>query len=163
MKKIILIAVFMVFMAYMSYAETYQYSGRLWCKVCHCGIRKDYVYEKWKKSPHGHAFTALKAIGQEKNPQCLPCHTTGYGAGGYKIEDPYNYDFEGVGCEACHGPGSGYRLMSIMKDKKRSLANGLIIPTEAVCKKCHNEKNQSNKVFNYQEARVKINHNYRKK
>ena len=44
-----------------------------------------------------------------------------------------------VQCEACHGPGSDYMKMNIMKDKKLAIENGLILPDEKVCKKCHNE------------------------
>jgi hypothetical protein len=49
-----------------------------------------------------------------------------------------------------------------MKDKQKSLANGLVEPNEAVCKKCHNEKSPTFKGFNYKEAVGKINHKYRK-
>ncbi len=162
MRKTILIAIGLVFILQLGYAQGYRYAGILRCKVCHFGVRKGYVYEKWKKSPHGKAFETLKAVGQEKNTKCLPCHTTGFGLGGYWINHPGGKYYEGVGCESCHGAGYEYKAMSIMKDKKRSIANGLIIPTEAVCKKCHNEKSPTYKGFNYQEALVKIDHKYRK-
>ncbi|MFQ6613412.1 MAG: hypothetical protein ACE5D1_01090, partial [Fidelibacterota bacterium] len=36
---------------------------------------------------------------------------------------------------------------------------GLVMPTEATCKKCHNEENPFNKPFNYKERLTKIAHN----
>ena len=43
----------------------------------------------------------------------------------------------GVGCEACHGPGSDYFTWRIMKDPERATANGLWRPTREVCMRCH--------------------------
>jgi len=41
-------------------------------------------------------------------------------------------------CEACHGPGSDYKKMSIMKDRAKAEAAGLIMPTLESCnEKCH--------------------------
>ena len=47
---------------------------------------------------------------------CLTCHTVGFGQpGGYRIPPPndkkanrFAATREGVGCEACHGPGGGF-------------------------------------------------------
>jgi cytochrome c peroxidase len=65
---------------------------------------------------------------------------------------------EGVSCESCHGPGSVYKSMSIMKSKEKSLAKGMTEPTEAVCKTCHNEESPTYRPFNYAEAVKKIAH-----
>ena len=50
-----------------------------------------------------------------------------------------------------------------VNDKKKSLENGLIEPTEALCKECHNKKSPDFKGFNYKEYLAKANHTYRKK
>ena len=64
---------------------------------------------------------------QEKaDPSCLKCHATGASA-----------DMPGVQCESCHGPGSDYKSMKVMKDHEASLAAGLVIPDEATCLTCH--------------------------
>jgi len=40
-------------------------------------------------------------------------------------------------CESCHGPGSEYKTLAIMKDSKKSLAAGLVSPARSFCTKCH--------------------------
>jgi len=65
---------------------------------------------------------------------------------------------EGVSCESCHGPGSEYKKMSIMKDREKAIANGLIIPEEKVCLVCHNEKNPFFKPFDYKERVTRVQH-----
>lgn len=40
-------------------------------------------------------------------------------------------------CEGCHGAGSDYKTMPIMKDKAAAKKAGLIMPTKADCAKCH--------------------------
>jgi len=156
--------VFCVLVAYSFVSSaTYTYVGINGCKMCHKGASKGEVFEKWEKTPHAKAFETLKAKKEEKNPKCLECHVTGFGSTGYKVGDANAAKFEGVQCEACHGPGSAYKSLSIMKDKKQSMANGLIEPNEALCKKCHNPKSPTFKGFKFAEAVKKIDHNYRKK
>jgi len=59
-----------------------------------------------------------------------------------------------VECEDCHGPGSNYKTMAIMKDKAKAKAAGLIEPAEADCKACHEKKNV--KVESYADAMKKV-------
>jgi hypothetical protein len=40
-------------------------------------------------------------------------------------------------CEACHGPGSEYKAIAIMKDPAKALAAGLVMPAKAFCATCH--------------------------
>ncbi len=46
-------------------------------------------------------------------------------------------DLRGVQCEACHGPGSAYKSMKVMKDPKLARQNGLWEVTRDVCMRCH--------------------------
>lgn len=162
MRRFILMTVCLMVALFLVYGGDFTYVGVKKCKMCHKGAQKGEVFEKWEKSLHAKAFEALKSKGEEKNPECLKCHTTGFGAGGYQPGDANAADFEGVGCESCHGPGSAYKSLSIMKDQKKAIENGLIVPTEVVCKKCHNEKSPTFKGFNFSEYVKKIDHTYRK-
>ncbi len=162
MRKTVVLTLSVLVVCALAFAGDFEYIGSKKCKMCHKGEKKGNVFEKWEQGPHVKAFESLKAKGEDKNPQCLECHTTGYNAGGFKVGDPNCADFEGVGCESCHGPGSAYKSMSIMKDKQKAMENGLIEPTEEVCKKCHNEKSPTFKGFNFQEWVKKIDHTYEK-
>ncbi len=133
------------------------YIGAKKCKACHMK-----QFKSWKKTTMATSFENLKAgvKADEKtkagldpakdytaDPNCLGCHTTGYGKGGFTtIEETPK--LAGVQCEGCHGPGSIY-AKTMKKNKKawkkdgyktESLkAEGLIIPSEdeAGCMSCH--------------------------
>jgi hypothetical protein len=112
----------------------FKYIGEAGCKFCHAGVKNGNIYETWKASAHAKAFEKLGAEGQ-KNEACLGCHTTGHGktvAAGKTAAD-----LQGVQCEACHGPGSEYKAMNIMKDKAQATAKGLVEPTKEACGSCH--------------------------
>jgi hypothetical protein len=87
---------------------------------------------------------------------CVKCHST-VGAVDSKLVASAKMD-EGVGCESCHGPGSMYKGASIMKNRELALSKGMILPTEEVCKSCHNEESPTYKPFNYDEMAAKIAH-----
>jgi len=140
-----------------SFAAEAKYVGVKKCKTCH----KE-QYKIWLNLSHAKALSVLSAE-EQKNPECLGCHTTGYGkpaASTAKLEN--------VQCEACHGPGSLYKSAKIMSKSKykkdpeasraKSIAAGLILPTEEACVKCHNDKSPSFKGFDFKAAFEKIKH-----
>jgi Cytochrome c554 and c-prime len=107
------------------------------CKMCHSGPAKGNIYEIWAKTKHASA-TANLPDESKKDTKCLVCHSTGFGKGGYDPADAKNAPkFEGVGCEACHGPGGDYKSMTLMKDKDKAIAAGLIMPDSTACRTCH--------------------------
>jgi hypothetical protein len=79
----------------------------------------------------GTAIAAPTAVGAEK---CKPCHPTQYSSWAAS-----KHAAAKVECETCHGPGSDYKAMPVMKDPARSKAAGLIAkPAKASCTaKCH--------------------------
>jgi len=162
MKKIVLLSVCLFLVFSFAFAGDFQYVGAKKCKMCHKGQKKGEVWEKWEKGPHAKAFETLKAKGEEANPKCLECHVTAFNAGGYKVGDAKAANYAWVGCESCHGPGSKYKSMSVMKDKEKAKAAGLMEPSEVVCKKCHNEKSPTFKGFKFDEWAKKVDHTYRK-
>jgi hypothetical protein len=160
MKKGIIIAVAFL-IASLLVAEKLTYIGAKRCKKCHEGVQHKKVYEKWQNAAHAKAFKTLKAKGEDKNPKCLVCHVTGFNDGGYRLGASNAGDFEGVQCESCHGKGSLYLKRHTMKDIQLAVTNGLLIPIEVVCTKCHNKNSPSFKEFNYNEAIKVITHRYR--
>jgi len=134
-----------------------QYAGAAKCKTCHLK-----EFNTWAASPHAKAFEKLSPEDRKK-PECVGCHVTGLG----KPAAPGAL-LEGVQCESCHGPGSLYKAVTIMSKKayetdregshKKALEAGLIIPTEATCKGCHNEKSPNYKPFDFKTYSEKIKH-----
>jgi hypothetical protein len=135
------------------------YIGAAKCKMCHNSKAKGEQYTKWKAESHSKAFETLKndpskAIAKKMgiadasaDPKCLKCH----------IADASIKD-DGVSCESCHGPGSLYKPVAIMKNKTEALKLGLMEPDEKVCLKCHNVESPTYKKFVFKEALPKISH-----
>ncbi|RME80714.1 MAG: hypothetical protein D6785_09950 [Planctomycetota bacterium] len=102
---------------------------------------------QWKKTPHSHAFSTLKKKGQHKNPECLACHTVGYGfISGFQSED-LTAGLKNVGCESCHGVGSLH---------VRSPSRGYGKVTKNTCLKCHTQENSPH--FDYLKYLPKVIH-----
>jgi 2',3'-cyclic-nucleotide 2'-phosphodiesterase (5'-nucleotidase family) len=104
-----------------SAATKSEYRGNDSCSPCHAGN-----VAAWRQDAHSKAFETLKKQGDQANPDCIGCHVTGYGAGGFLLASTSRSKaFEGVGCESCHGPGKGH-------PGKR-----MTIPREKTCAPCH--------------------------
>ena len=127
MLKRILVPVMVFAVAYLimpdnSYAQN-KYEGVKVCGICHKTAKAGEQLKHWEGSKHAQAFKTLQTeeakkyspdMDATKNPKCLKCHTTGYGEDAKMFGAKFNIE-DGVQCEACHGPGSGYKSMKIMK------------------------------------------------
>ncbi len=154
MKNLILILCLFFFGTTAMYAQTYKYIGAKKCKMCHNKPEKGEQFKKWATAKHSKAFNTIK----EKNaddPKCLKCHSTA-GTLDKKLIAGITKE-EGVSCEACHGPGSVYKSMSIMKSQEKSLKSGLIMPVKEVCVKCHVGNDHTGK-FDFDAAVKKVAH-----
>lgn len=77
------------------------YAGTQSCAACH-----QIAAQVWAHSGHSSAFFTLLAHKADADPNCLSCHTVGFGTpSGYRREFGANRLVD-VGCESCHGPGS---------------------------------------------------------
>ncbi len=161
-------------------AEEYNYLGTKKCKKCHMK-----QWKSWKETKMAKAFEDLKPgakadakkkagldAGKDytKDPECLGCHTVGYGKPGGFQDEVSTPNHLGVGCEMCHGPGGGYTQQKYMslKNKHYKLAEvkkmGLIVPPEKEqCAQCHNEKSpfvEKGYVFDYEKNKKKGTHEH---
>lgn len=154
--KSVLFASFLLFLGGNNLnAQDYEYIGAAKCKICHNKPAGGAQYKKWAASKHANAMESL--VGDEKkDPKCIKCHSTAGGVDEYLIATLKIS--EGVSCETCHGPGSAYKSKSVMQSREKSLAKGLILPTEEVCLQCHNDESPHFKGFNFDEAVEKIAH-----
>lgn len=131
-----------------AWAQAPTYVGSSKCKLCHMKPHKI-----WSDSEHAKAFDILKPADQ-KNPECLACHVTGYQAG-----QDVTPTTAGIGCEACHGPASGYLNIHPKKDKDGARRAGMVAKPDAEsCKACHNPKSPTFKGFEYDKMWATINH-----
>lgn len=149
-------------------AQQFKYIGADKCKVCHNGPAKGDQYKIWSESLHSQAMKSLSneaslayakknnIADPAKDPKCLKCHST---AGSVPAAQIATITVaEGVSCESCHGPGSMYKSPAIMKNQAMAVKNGLVIPTQATCEKCHNKENPFYKPFDFAVASKKIAH-----
>ncbi len=71
------------------------------CVPCHASAAK-----VWSGSRHSHAFRTLVAHKADADPNCIGCHSVGFGTpSGYRREFG-TARLVNVGCESCHGPAS---------------------------------------------------------
>jgi len=119
------------------------------CKMCH-----KVQHASWLETSHAKATENAKASTErEFSEDCLKCHATNG-----------SEELPGVQCEACHGPGSDYKKMSIMKDLEAAKANGLVIPTQATCDGCHTgEDHAAKKVLADEKDNLKAIHKHKEK
>lgn len=75
------------------------YAGAQWCRSCHTR-----EFNTWLRTGHSKAFARLKDEGKSDDEDCLPCHTTGFGEGGFTSIGE-TASLMNVQCEACHGKG----------------------------------------------------------
>lgn len=79
--------------------EGESYAGSASCAPCHAD-----AHRVWAASGHARAMGTLRKVGQDRDPECVPCHVVGAShEGGYL--DAKAAGLAHVGCENCHGPG----------------------------------------------------------
>ena len=166
MKKISVVLACMLFLMSNVLLAQNKYIGAAKCKMCHMSKGKQYPI--WSESKHAKAFETLKGeeakkIAKEKgiadpttDAKCLKCHATAGAVeatlnGGIKNE-------EGVSCESCHGAGEKYKSPIVMRSREEAVKNGMLVPDEKTCIKCHNSESPTFKSFDYAAYSAKIAH-----
>lgn len=128
------------------------YVGARVCSECHSADSIGNQYGKWLHSKHSKSYAVLakpealeiaKLSGLRTPPQesaiCLGCHATAWHAEDWQKDETFHIE-DGVQCERCHGPGSDYSSLEVMKDKTAAMNAGLQMPTKEFCADCHQEK-----------------------
>ena len=150
-----------------------KFIGTKMCAPCHRTEKQGKQLEIWQKSKHAEAYKVLTTaqaneIAKSKGfttpaaetADCLQCHAVQ--ADAKLVEKTFSMN-DGVQCETCHGPGSAYKSIPVMKDHAKSVAAGVTefkdeAAIEAKCKTCHNEKSPTFKGFKFEEYWGKIKH-----
>lgn len=118
------------------------YFGSANCVDCHQPFM-----EQWSATRHAGAFATLEKVGKSKDPECVKCHTTGYGEEGGFYSATATPGLANVQCEQCHGPGREH-----LSDYTLPMA----AISESVCLRCHTGDNSPD--FDYRTYREKIIH-----
>jgi 2',3'-cyclic-nucleotide 2'-phosphodiesterase (5'-nucleotidase family) len=106
------------------------------CQGCHPAET-----DQWKSTRHAHAWETMVKEGVDKDPECVPCHVTGFGKfNGFRRADvtPTLMD---VQCEMCHGMGKPhYDLITGGGDRKAVPFHGTEPITQKTCTQCHRDE-----------------------
>jgi hypothetical protein len=118
------------------------YFGYESCVDCH----QPFV-ERWSATRHANAYASLEAVGKSRDPECVKCHSTGYGEEGGFYSVTATPGLTNVQCEQCHGPGKDH-----LSDYNVPMAS----IEESVCLRCHSKENSPD--FDFKTYIKKINH-----
>lgn len=150
-----------------------EYVGNRHCNKCHSNELTSHM-----GTSHIKSMQVLTLNKEDANPECLKCHTTGYGEDGGFVNKAETYHMAKVDCEACHGPGREHLGIELQIEEARKLnsrrkANDEQLALlesikgeydtkirkevpENICLQCHT--NEWSPDFNYEEYVVKVNH-----
>jgi hypothetical protein len=108
------------------------YVGSQACIECHQSI-----HDTQMGTMHAQAFAALQQINQDKNPNCLVCHTVGYGVPTGFVSASATPQLENVQCESCHGPAGTHAA-----NPDDVIARPRVEIAATVCGGCHTGSHQ---------------------
>ncbi|MCX6560888.1 MAG: multiheme c-type cytochrome [Candidatus Aminicenantes bacterium] len=165
-KAIVSLALALAVLTAIAAAQTPTYVGADKCALCHKTERQGLQFVIWQGAKHAKSFATLsspqaaqnaQALGVAKpaeDPKCLKCHAPLHDKAPALMA-------EGVTCEVCHGPGSDYKALAVMKNREESAKKGLILfpnpdDIKAQCLKCH--ENAHGLTFDFAAAWAKIKH-----
>ena len=88
-------------------------------------------------------------MGSDRDPECVICHVIGLGSEGGFVTEEKTPHLAGVGCENCHGPGSGHVLASGQAPTGRP---------KTACEGCHTPEQSGGFAGHEEEYMKKIQH-----
>lgn len=97
------------------------------CRQCHTA-----THRQWKKSRHANALQSLIKVSKHEDPECLACHTTGFGTTGGFISHSITPELANVQCEACHGAAQKHAEYPLAHQPWKA---------KGICGACHTPEN----------------------
>lgn len=98
-----------------------------------CGTCHSDELDHWETKPHALSFETLKSEHKHKSPQCLVCHTTGFGRDDGYLNYNITAGLKTVNCTECHYV-TGAHLTEPSQNRS-------IMVTEEKCIRCHDHEN----------------------
>jgi 2',3'-cyclic-nucleotide 2'-phosphodiesterase (5'-nucleotidase family) len=99
------------------------------CSKCH-----QREYDQWISTQHAHAYATLEHTGRQDDPECILCHTMGYGRDGGFISNNKTPELARVTCQACHPITGAHGRAGAPKDPKVPAKDNI---SQRVCIGCH--------------------------
>ena len=96
------------------------------CMKCHAG-----EYKSWSKTAHARAFDSIRKSGRQDDPECVLCHTLGYGRKGGFESMAAGPALGRVTCQACHIVAADHG------EKKVKAPDPRIYINSRLCMSCH--------------------------
>lgn len=123
--------------------------GAVSCKACH-----QRQYDQWLGTRHAAAFASLglRDKTNQSKPECVRCHSAGFGEPGGFVSMQITPSLASVQCENCHGQGARH-VVAAADAKKGSVVR---LPGAATCQKCHDKENDPE--FDYYQALAAVKH-----
>ena len=155
-----------------TFAQPFGYEGTQVCGMCHKSEKAGQQLKIWQESKHAQAFKTLQTpeadkIAADKGikgkaaeaKECLKCHVTGNDVDKALLGAKFKME-DGVQCETCHGPGSAYKSMAVMKNPEEAKKKGLVALNDKakLCAQYHNAESPTHKEFKVDEMWAKIAH-----
>ncbi len=95
------------------------------CAECHKP-----EYDQWKTTAHAHAFDVVRQSGRQDDPECILCHTMGFGRDGGFVSMKKTPKLGRVTCQACHVVTSDHAKKGVEPDPRINISSRL-------CMSCH--------------------------
>ena len=125
---------------------TNRYVGVETCKGCHAAEVAD-----WEQSHHANAFNRLLQKQKHYQPDCVTCHTTGFGyPTGFRIGKDVKR-LTNVQCEVCHGPGEQHARRPEIRNIRRT-------PSPDLCQRCHDANQTPDFDTRFADMLAEVNH-----
>jgi hypothetical protein len=134
--------------AWMELPQPPEYQAAEDCMRCH-----ETEYKQWLTTPHASAFATLKKAGKQDDPECILCHTMGFGRKGGFWTMEKTPELGRVTCQACHlvtaSHGHKFEKGNEMLDAKANVS-------PRTCMTCHTLVESTN--FDYATYKPWITH-----
>ena len=125
---------------------TNRYVGVETCAGCHAAEVAD-----WEHSHHAGAFNRLLQKQKHYQPDCVTCHTTGFGyPTGFRIGKDAKR-LTNVQCEVCHGPGEQHARRPEIRNIRRT-------PSPDLCQRCHDANQTPDFDARFADMLAEVNH-----
>ncbi len=125
-------------------AQPAAYESAEACAKCH-----EKEHKQWLSTRHANAYASIKRKGRHEDPECILCHTMGYGREGGFISLDETPVLARVTCQACHPVLSTHHDKNVKTEPRRDI-------NARLCLACHGLVESPD--FDYRTYRPKIFH-----